>query len=143
MPHASVKASDFYMHIASTIPEPIRVRHLLIWCTQRATDAALLPVAESSKSRSKSKVIDETPRTAEGDRLLKDIMDDLLANFAKGGVDTNIFQKAVSRIVRADSFERSVAHLQSSSSGTVQLRPHPKNVANREIKEKSEAISLK
>lgn len=94
IPHSSVPSNTFYQHISATTPEPIRARHLLIWCTKRATDAALAPPA---KSKSKGKGRDETPRTEEGDKLLKDIMDDLMAKLGKGVVDTNIFQQGVSR----------------------------------------------
>lgn len=93
MPHASVKSKTFYTHISSTMPEPYRAKHLMIWCGQRATDAALQPIDNKKSSKGKGK--DETPRTAEGDQLLKQIMDDFLANLGKGIVQTNVLSSGV------------------------------------------------
>ena len=36
LPHKEVKATEFYKHIASDLPEPRRMRQLLIWCATRA-----------------------------------------------------------------------------------------------------------
>lgn len=36
LPHKEVNTADFYKHIASDLPEPRRMRQLLIWCATRA-----------------------------------------------------------------------------------------------------------
>lgn len=36
LPHKEVDTADFYKHIASDLPEPRRMRQLLIWCATRA-----------------------------------------------------------------------------------------------------------
>jgi kinetochore protein Mis13/DSN1 len=36
LPHKEVDAAEFYKHIASDLPEPRRMRQLLIWCATRA-----------------------------------------------------------------------------------------------------------
>jgi kinetochore protein Mis13/DSN1 len=36
LPHKEVNAADFYKHIAADLPEPRRMRQLLIWCATRA-----------------------------------------------------------------------------------------------------------
>lgn len=36
LPHKEVNTADFYKHIASDLPEPRRMRQLLIWCAARA-----------------------------------------------------------------------------------------------------------
>lgn len=36
LPHKEVSTADFYKHIASDLPEPRRMRQLLIWCATRA-----------------------------------------------------------------------------------------------------------
>ena len=36
MPHHDVEPTEFYKHIESALPEPRRMRQLLIWCGTRA-----------------------------------------------------------------------------------------------------------
>lgn len=36
LPHDQVDTAEFYKHIASDLPEPRRMRQLLIWCATRA-----------------------------------------------------------------------------------------------------------
>lgn len=36
LPHKEVSTAEFYKHIASDLPEPRRMRQLLIWCATRA-----------------------------------------------------------------------------------------------------------
>jgi kinetochore protein Mis13/DSN1 len=78
MPHSSVPSSTFYKHISPTLPEPIRAKHLLVWCAKRA------PVVRGPTD------------TDLGDRLCRDIMDDLANLLGAGGVDTNVFADIVS-----------------------------------------------
>lgn len=98
MPHPSVESSTFYKHITPgpSLPEPHRARHLLVWCAKRAVDAALQPVASSSKSKAKEKErVREELRTEEGDRLVKEVMDEFMSTLGKGRIDTNVFAQVV------------------------------------------------
>lgn len=36
LPHKEVNSADFYKHIGPDLPEPRRMRQLLIWCATRA-----------------------------------------------------------------------------------------------------------
>ena len=36
LPHKKVDTAEFYKHIAADLPEPRRMRQLLIWCGTRA-----------------------------------------------------------------------------------------------------------
>jgi len=91
-----VDSSTFYKHITPTLPEPLRARHLLVFCAKRALDAAIAtPPLNRAKGKEKSK--DEV-RTQEGDRLVKEIMEEFLANLGKGGIDTNVFAPGVSAL---------------------------------------------
>lgn len=36
VPHAEVPTTEFYKHIAIEMPEPRRMRQLLLWCGSRA-----------------------------------------------------------------------------------------------------------
>ena len=85
IPHSNVDPSLFYKHISTVIPEPIRTRHLIAWCAKRAGDAAL---DRKGKGRE-----DTTP---DGDHLVKEIIEDLVASLGKGEVDTNVYSQVVS-----------------------------------------------
>lgn len=90
VPHHSVDSSLFYHHISSTVPEPVRARHLLVFCFDRATKAEL----EVKRSRSKSRKLDSA-RTEEGDRLLQEIMADFSRSLGQAEIDTNVFALGV------------------------------------------------
>jgi kinetochore protein Mis13/DSN1 len=93
VPHPSVDSALFYTHISSTDPEPVRARHLLFFCLDRATKLELEPPKSKSKS-SKTRKLD-TPRTEEGDRLLQDIMADFSRNLGAAKIETNVFGSGV------------------------------------------------
>jgi kinetochore protein Mis13/DSN1 len=94
IPHPTVESATFWKHITPTLPEPIRARHLLAWCAKRALDESVAPTRGPSKAKSKDKAKSEV-RTDEGDRLVKEIMEEFMANLGKGLVDTNIFSQPV------------------------------------------------
>jgi kinetochore protein Mis13/DSN1 len=81
----------FYTHISSTVPEPIRARHLLVFCVERAARAELEPPKSKSKKTRKT----DTARTEEGDKLLSAIMDDFSKHLGQAGIDTNVFGSGV------------------------------------------------
>ena len=68
------------------MPEPIRARHLIAWCAQRAVDAET-----GKKSWSKGK-----ERSDEGDRIVNEIMEEFITSLGRGEVDTNVFASVVS-----------------------------------------------
>ncbi|ORY35684.1 Mis12-Mtw1 protein family-domain-containing protein [Naematelia encephala] len=117
IPHTSVDSKMLYKHVTPTLPEPIRARHLLVWCAKRATDSALLAEGSSAdRIKGKSKTKTEGPRTEEGDRLVKDIMEDLMGNLGKGNIDTNVFGPPGTVVQKG-----------------MPLHPHPRNVSNRKV----------
>lgn len=67
------------------MPEPIRARHVIAWCAKRASDEET-----GKKSKTKSK-----ERTTEGDKLINEIMDEVIMSLGKGNVDTNVFANVV------------------------------------------------
>ncbi len=58
-------------------------------------DEALVPPS-SSRNKGKARSKDEL-RTEEGDLVIKDIMEEFMANLGKGAIDTNVFASGVSR----------------------------------------------
>lgn len=86
IPHSSVDAKLFYTHLGSDMPEPIRARHMIAWTARRAADEET-----GKKSKTKGK-----ERTSEGDRLINEIMEEVVMSLAKGNVDTNVFANIVS-----------------------------------------------
>jgi hypothetical protein len=98
----------FWKHITPTLPEPIRARHLLVYCAKRALDESVPPATDALKGKSKDKAKGGV-RTDEGDRLVKEIMEEVMANLGKGLIDTNIFSQPVSRRPRWPRRPRSAA----------------------------------
>lgn len=86
IPHSTVDPKLFYTHLGSSMPEPIRARHLIAWCAKRAADAET-----GEKSRTKGK-----DRTSDGDRIVREIMEEVVMSLGMGSVDTNVFAKVAS-----------------------------------------------
>jgi kinetochore protein Mis13/DSN1 len=78
------------------LPEPIRCRHLLVFCAKRAADEHIATGKVKGKSKEKAKSRYQGERTDEGDRLVKEIMDSFLSGLGKGEVETNVFASGVS-----------------------------------------------
>ncbi|WVQ72045.1 hypothetical protein IAR50_001589 [Cryptococcus sp. DSM 104548] len=122
MPHKSIDYRMLYRHLPSGLPDPHRARILITWCANRATREAVRPKSSSSKGKEKETDIG---RTEEGDRILKEIMDDFHHKMSKGAVETNTFSSLGDD---TESF---------SISG---LRPHPRNVDNRRTEAEISAV---
>ncbi|CAD6568451.1 MAG: hypothetical protein TREMPRED_004543 [Tremellales sp. Tagirdzhanova-0007] len=83
-----------------------------------------ITIAPSSSGRPKGKdKIQDAARTEEGDRLVKEIMEEFMVNLGKGAIDTNVFASGGA----AESFG-------------MPLRPHPRNVSNLEVQSTTEAV---
>ncbi|KAL5365001.1 Mis12-Mtw1 protein family-domain-containing protein [Aspergillus floccosus] len=78
LPHKEVNAADFYKHIAADLPEPRRMRQLLIWCATRAMGQ------KPSGSRSE----DESARLA-----ARVIQEELLKDFSANSELSNWFAR--------------------------------------------------
>ncbi|KAK8854615.1 hypothetical protein IAR55_003354 [Kwoniella newhampshirensis] len=112
MPHKSVDHKLFYRHIPTSYPDPIKARMLLVWCANRAVDEALRPSKSSSRSKGKEK---ET-RSDEGDKIIREIMEEFVQKMNRGAVDTS-----------------SVFGVPGQNSSATGLKPHPRNVTNRRV----------
>ncbi|KAL4897366.1 Mis12-Mtw1 protein family-domain-containing protein [Aspergillus ambiguus] len=78
LPHKEVNTADFYKHIAADLPEPRRMRQLLIWCATRAMGQ------KPSGSRSE----DESARLA-----ARVIQEELLKDFSNNSELSNWFAR--------------------------------------------------
>ncbi|WWC71366.1 uncharacterized protein I206_105321 [Kwoniella pini CBS 10737] len=115
MPHKNVDSKLFYRHIPVSYPEPIKARMLLVWCANRAMEESLRVPSSSKRDKGKGRAKSEDGRTEEGDKMLKEIMDEFVREMNRGGVDTSVF---------------GVPGQESTVSG---LMPHPRNVSNRKV----------
>lgn len=52
MPHEEVETAEFYKHIAQDLPEPRRMKHLLMWCARRALPEKPFGEAEDAMAAS-------------------------------------------------------------------------------------------
>jgi hypothetical protein len=66
-----------------------------VYCAKRALDESVPPATDALKGKSRDKAKGGL-RTDEGDRLVKEIMEEVMANLGKGLIDTNIFSQPVS-----------------------------------------------
>jgi hypothetical protein len=119
----------------------------MLWCIKRAAEADKTAAetsradAEKAKSRSRSKgKTKELPTTVEGDEMVAAIINDLLKAQSQGEIEDQIFSVMV-------SFERGynkclawrsgdeclTCFVQSDPKPDTGLRPHPRNVSNREV----------
>ncbi|KAK9728602.1 hypothetical protein K7432_000949 [Basidiobolus ranarum] len=56
LPHPSVSESDFFKHISPELPDPVRMKQLLVWCGRRAMDKQ---TSKDQESLELAKVIQE------------------------------------------------------------------------------------
>jgi len=81
----------FYTHISPLDPEPLRAKHLLLFCVDRAAKKELAPI---SKSKTKTRKTDTT-RTEEGDKLLADIIADFSRGLGLGEIALDFYSPGV------------------------------------------------
>lgn len=100
VPHPAVPSEKWYKHIGASFPEPVRVRHLLLWGLKKAAlegeDAAQQQGEKSGRKGSRSKGKGKEKRTAEGDEIVREIMEAVTTQMARGEIDTNVFPLPVS-----------------------------------------------
>lgn len=76
MPHESVPSDRFYRHIDADLPEPVRARHLLVWCARRAAAQKMMEGSTSKgKGTSKLSSQDQAMVASIQDKVLKQLMD--------------------------------------------------------------------
>jgi kinetochore protein Mis13/DSN1 len=83
-PHNSVSESSFYKHIDCDLPEPERIRQLLIWCSLRASSTS------SSSSASSSKV-PLPPLSADGVQVLQSVQKAVIRMLAEKKIDLSLY----------------------------------------------------
>jgi kinetochore protein Mis13/DSN1 len=91
VPHSSVDSSLFYTHISPLDPEPLRAKHLLLFCVDRAAKKELAPTPNSKTKTRKT----DTARTEEGDRLLSDIIADFSRGLGLGEIALDFYSSGV------------------------------------------------
>lgn len=109
-PHPSVDYPEFYTHISPELPEALRIRQLLVWCSSRALSSTSAPTIPSpSEPLPKLKSSQQT--------VLREMQDELMKMLCLGKVDTSL----------------SLSDSDSSTSGRrkQKVKEHPRNVINR------------
>jgi kinetochore protein Mis13/DSN1 len=97
VPHPAVPSEKWYKHIGASYPEPVRVRHLLLWGLKKAAlEGEAAQGEKSGRKGSRSKGKGKEKRTSEGDEIVREIMEAVTAQMARGEIDTNIFPMPVS-----------------------------------------------
>ncbi|KAF9533998.1 Mis12-Mtw1 protein family-domain-containing protein [Crepidotus variabilis] len=91
-PHNSVSESSFYKHIDVDIPEPERIRQLLIWCSLRASSTPTSSSSKASSSKSSLPAISDTATQA-----LKAVQDDVVQKLAEKRIDLSLYSSPPSQ----------------------------------------------
>lgn len=129
LPHREVDTADFYKHIADEgLPEPRRLRQLLIWCATRAMgEKRSEPPSEDQSARLAG--LWPTRMTGDGATLIRHclarvIQEELLKEFSSNSELSNWFNRE-----------------DVNPPAVVVKKPNPRNVQNTEkIKELEEQI---
>lgn len=82
-PHNSVSESSFFKHIDVDLPEPERIRQLLIWCSLRAFSSLT-----SSASSSSTKL---PPLSTESVQILKTVQEDVVRKLAEKKIGLSFY----------------------------------------------------
>ncbi|KAG8899316.1 hypothetical protein FRC01_010587 [Tulasnella sp. 417] len=108
-PHPSVDYPEFYTHISPELPEALRIRQLLVWCSSRALTSASAPAIPTPEPLPKLKSSQQT--------VLRELQDELMKMLCLGKVDTSL----------------SLSDSDSPNSGKKKqkVKEHPRNVINR------------
>ncbi|EMR11575.1 hypothetical protein PNEG_00019 [Pneumocystis murina B123] len=60
LPHPSISHESFFKHISEDLPEPVRMKQLLIWCAKRALDEQKMSgLGKDSRAASLARTIEE------------------------------------------------------------------------------------
>ena len=117
LPHPDVPSSEFYKHISEDLPDPVRMKQLLAWCSRRVIDDMK---ARSVPDKS------ETDEELQALHIAKQIAEEVLKDLIDNKISTSWYQRD----------EVNVDHIEK--------RPHPQNVANaqklREIEDRLQTL---
>lgn len=125
----TVPTSKYYRHLDPDLPEPVRARHLLIWCSRRAA----LDSNPSRRSANEKKSVSGSSQllkhntislAAEDHALVAKIQDRVLKQLMELKIDIPLYDAGVDKDKR-----------RTGKSGN-ELEDDPENVKNRELWEK-------
>ncbi|ORX88424.1 hypothetical protein K493DRAFT_319483 [Basidiobolus meristosporus CBS 931.73] len=74
LPHPSVSEADFFKHISPELPDPVRMKQLLVWCGRRAMDK-------------------QTSKDQEALELAKAIQEEIMAKLVNNEVSTSWYSR--------------------------------------------------
>ncbi|KAG9016436.1 hypothetical protein FRB93_010685 [Tulasnella sp. JGI-2019a] len=91
-PHPSVEFANFYTHISPELPEALRIRQLLVWCSSRAqVTLGSTSGAGPSNQAANAAGSPALPALSTGqEALLREIQDDFMKSLCLGKVDTSL-----------------------------------------------------
>ncbi|KAF8632735.1 hypothetical protein AX15_001706 [Amanita polypyramis BW_CC] len=119
-PHNSVSDASFYKHIDADLPDPERLRTLLIWCASRAmskpsTSSKQKPTTlNNGEDKDNPPDSDLPPLSAKAQEALKAVQEDMIRMLAERRIDLSLYGDDVSELPQAGS-----------------LKPNEQNVTNR------------
>lgn len=114
VPHDDIPVSDYYKLLDSSLPEPHRMRQLLIWCFKKRLDQEEQAMRQANAKPSSTPVADKSVVY-----IAKVIKEEVLRDLIGGHIETSWYNRP----------HRDGPGVGAESSHTVKLHPNPLNVA--------------
>ncbi|KAJ1674544.1 hypothetical protein EV182_003068 [Spiromyces aspiralis] len=114
-PHSSVNTSDFYRHVSPELPEPVRLRQLIMWCTRRIDVQTL--------------ILGKTPLPIVG-QVIEEMQDML----EKGNVYLSWYRRSIDH--DSSELQRYIVTQQQQQQQQEKQQPHPLNIKNAERRDR-------
>lgn len=112
LPHPDIESHDYHMHISAELPDPVRMKQLLLWCGKKSMDE--MKQAKYIKSSSQpGKKIKVDVKALE---IAKSIKNELLKALASNKINTSWYHQTTNSVVEQP----------------IEKKENPRNVANRE-----------
>lgn len=115
-PHPDVPASEYYRHISTELPDPVRMKQLLAWCARRTIDDARHRKADGADDEPSSSAVagkgkdDEQIQAA---AIARTIEEEVLKDLIDNKITTSWYQRT-----------------EEPAPAQVEKKLHPKNTAN-------------
>ena len=110
-PHPDVPASEYYRHISTDLPDPVRMKQLLAWCARRTIDDAKNRKVDVGADGVKG-AGDKNEERIQAVAIARTIEEEVLKDLIDNKIATSWYQRT------------------EETSTQVEKKPHPKNEAN-------------
>ncbi|GME71649.1 unnamed protein product [Ambrosiozyma monospora] len=141
-PHHDIPVDQLYKHFEPGLPDPHKMRQLLIWCVKRTTFRDLDPASSvNGNGNGKANGIGKKQKKKKNDVALKIaevIRDDLIRELADGKISTSWWgeqdvdiDNELKQLVNGSQGSQGSSSQHHSSQTPIRIKPNPANVENK------------